>query len=77
MNPDKETPLGTSIALYVRLGRLAPARAAIARLTRLEPQNAEAWVFLTGLNEQPDPALAARALRRVRQLDPSFRLPSR
>ena len=73
LNPDRTTRLGIEASADVRLGRLAPARAVIEQLVRLEPENVQAWDVLSRLTAQQDPRRSAQAVAKVRELDPHYR----
>jgi hypothetical protein len=73
LNPDREVDILRAAALLER-GDGAGARQILTSVTRAEPQNLEAWLWLARASAG-DPKLVLAALRRVRALEP--RLPPR
>ena len=51
-------------------GRRRDAMDLLREVTRREPENADAWILLAGIAGELDPALAARATERARELNP-------
>jgi hypothetical protein len=61
--------------LHLKAGDDAGAERVLAGVVRREPENAEAWLLLSRAAARRDPALAARARQRVRELAPSVPRP--
>jgi predicted Zn-dependent protease len=70
LNPDRSLPQAVRVVLYLRVGRLDLARFDLEKLLRDEPENAEAWLLLASLSQESDPARAAQARARLRELSP-------
>lgn len=58
-------------AVLAAIGYPRRGEALALRATRLEPENIQAWSALYSATRGHDPALAARAKRKVLELDPS------
>ena len=56
--------------IFFRLGQVARARAQLESLVSDQPNSAEAWWLLSIVEARSDPAAAAIARLRARQLDP-------
>lgn len=56
--------------IFFRLGQVARARAQLESLVSDQPNSVEAWWLLSIVETRSDPAAAAIARLRVRQLDP-------
>ena len=69
LNPDRRPE---QLRGYVRLrdGDVRGAVAIFTKLTRQEAQNPEGWALLARAADRYDPALAARARSRLRELSP-------
>jgi hypothetical protein len=67
---DKTESLSFEAALEIRAGRLEVARRIYEQIVRREPDGVEAWVVLSHLSEQTDPARAAEAREQADRLDP-------
>jgi predicted Zn-dependent protease len=74
LNPDRRPDLLEAFVLY-RTGRDNEALAVLGGAVRDEPENVEAWALLARIAETADPALAARARARLRELAPPVPLP--
>jgi predicted Zn-dependent protease len=72
LNPDHRADLFEAVILG-RQGDFRGAVTAIQRVTRAEPENIEAWGLLASAAKRTDPALAARAQQRARELSPPVR----
>jgi predicted Zn-dependent protease len=72
LNPDHRADLFEAVILG-RQGDFRGAVAAIQRVTRAEPENIEAWGLLASAAKRTDPALAATAQARARELSPPVR----
>ena len=57
-------------AIFFRLGQMARSRAQLKALVSDQPNSAEAWWLLSIVEARSDPAAAAIARLRARQLDP-------
>jgi predicted Zn-dependent protease len=68
-NPDR-TPALQEAGLLARVGRQPEAIALLRELVRAEPENVSAWALLAVAAKQHDPALAAQARARARELAP-------
>jgi len=69
LNPDRRPDLYEAVVLG-RAGRTREAIAVLRRTVAAEPENLEAWALLAGAAKTEDPALAARARARQRELAP-------
>jgi tetratricopeptide repeat protein len=69
LNPDRRPDLYEAVVLG-RSGRTREAIAVLERTVAAEPENLEAWALLAGAAKTEDPALAARARARQRELAP-------
>ena len=69
LNPDRRPDLYEAVVLG-RAGRTREAIAVLRRTVAAEPQNLEAWALLARAARSEDPALAARARARQRELAP-------
>jgi Flp pilus assembly protein TadD len=69
LNPDHRPDLFEGV-LLAREGNPRGAVAALRRAVAAEPENVEAWALLASAAARLDPALAARARARVRELAP-------
>ena len=72
LNPDQRPELFEAVILG-RQGDFRGAVAALQRVTRAEPENIEAWGLLASAAKRTDPALAAEAQARARELSPPIR----
>jgi predicted Zn-dependent protease len=72
LNPDHRADLFEAVILG-RQGDFRGAVVAIQRVTHAEPENIEAWGLLASAAKRTDPALAARARQRARELSPPVR----
>ena len=72
LNPDRQLDVILG-QVEVEHGDYARARRLLRQVTRREPQNLDAWVWL-GHASAGDPAGLADALAHVRQLDPRLQL---
>jgi hypothetical protein len=72
LNPDHRADLFEAVILG-RQGDFRGAVVAIQRVTRAEPENIEAWGLLASAAKRSDPALAAEAGARARELSPPVR----
>lgn len=70
LNPDWAEPEGLRATLEIRARRERPAYDSLTEIVRREPENVQAWALLALVSRRIDPPLAARAARRVRELDP-------
>lgn len=68
LNPDRQVAIARTQILLERRHELA-ARRTITAVTRAEPQNVEAWIWLAHASGT-DPNLFRYALQRVRDLEP-------
>lgn len=73
--PDTE-PLLDEAALLVRVGQMRRARPPLEELLRREPENLQAWAVLALATRTTDPARAAQARARMRELAPDVPPPS-
>src|SRR5215210_472227 len=69
LNPDRRPDLYEAVVLG-RAGRTPEAVAVLRRAVAAEPENLEAWALLARAARTEDPALAARARARQRELAP-------
>ena len=69
LNPDRRPDLYEAVVLG-RAGRTREAIAVLRRTVAAEPENLEAWALLARAARTEDPALAARARARQRELAP-------
>ena len=69
LNPDRRPDLYEAVVLG-RAGRTREAIAVLRRAVAAEPENLEAWALLARAARTEDPALAARARARQRELAP-------
>jgi hypothetical protein len=69
LNPDRRPDLYEAVVLG-RAGRTPEAIAVLRRTVAAEPENLEAWALLARAARTEDPALAARARARQRELAP-------
>ena len=69
LNPDRRPDLYEAVVLG-RAGRGREAIAVLRRTVAAEPENLEAWALLARAARTDDPALAARARARQRELAP-------
>ena len=69
LNPDRRPDLYEAVVLG-RAGRTREAIAVLRRAVAAEPENLEAWALLARAAGSEDPALAARARARQRELAP-------
>jgi tetratricopeptide (TPR) repeat protein len=69
LNPDRRPDLYEAVVLG-RAGRSREAMAVLRRAVAAEPDNLEAWALLARAAGSEDPALAARARARQRELAP-------
>ena len=69
LNPDRRPDLYEAVVLG-RAGRTREAIALLRRTVDAEPENLEAWALLARAARTEDPALAARARARQRELAP-------
>ncbi len=69
LNPDRRPDLYEAVVLG-RAGRTGEAIAILRRTVAAEPENLEAWGLLARAARMEDPALAARARARQRELAP-------
>jgi hypothetical protein len=67
---DRTESLSFEAALEIRARRLDAARQIYEQIVRREPEGAEAWLVLSQLSAQSDPALAAKARTQADRLDP-------
>ena len=72
LNPDHRADLFEAVILG-RHGDFRGAVTAIQRVTSAEPENIEAWGLLASAAKRTDPALAAQAQKRARELSPPVR----
>jgi cytochrome c-type biogenesis protein CcmH/NrfG len=69
LNPDRRPDLYEAVVLG-RAGRTREAISVLRRTVAAEPENLEAWALLARAARSEDPALAARARARQRELAP-------
>ena len=69
LNPDRRPDLYEAVVLG-RAGRGSEAIAVLRRTVAAEPENLEAWALIARAARTEDPALAARARARQRELAP-------
>jgi Flp pilus assembly protein TadD len=69
LNPDRRPDLYEAVVLG-RAGRTKEAIAVLQRAVAAEPENLEAWALLARAAQTEQPALAARARARQRELAP-------
>jgi len=69
LNPDRRPDLYEAVVLG-RAGRTREAIGVLRRAVAAEPDNLEAWALLARAARTEDPALAARARARQRELAP-------
>ena len=69
LNPDRRPDLYEAVVLG-RAGRTREAIAVLRRTIAAEPENLEAWALLARAARTEEPALAARARARQRELAP-------
>jgi hypothetical protein len=69
LNPDRRPDLYEAVVLG-RAGRTREAIAVLRRTVAAEPENLEAWALLARAARAEEPALAARARARQRELAP-------
>jgi hypothetical protein len=69
LNPDRRPDLYEAVVLG-RAGRRSEAIAVLRRTAAAEPENLEAWALLARAARTEEPALAARARARQRELAP-------
>ena len=67
---DRTESLEFAAALEIRAGRLDAARQLYEQIVRREPEGAEAWLVLSQLSAESDPARAAYARQQADRLDP-------
>jgi predicted Zn-dependent protease len=72
LNPDHRADLFEAVILG-RQGDFRGAVVAIQRVTSAEPENIEAWGLLASAAKRTDPALAAEAAAKARELSPPVR----
>jgi predicted Zn-dependent protease len=70
LDPSKTESLSYEAALEIRAGRLDEARRLYEEIVRLEPDTPEAWVVLSKLTQESDPARSAEARAQAARLDP-------
>ena len=69
LNPDRSLLLDRGVQLATQ-GRRRAALERFTELARAEPENVNAWILIVRGAGGADPALAAGARARVRELDP-------
>lgn len=70
LNPDRAEGLAYEAVLRVRTNDLRGAVTTLEELARREPENPEAWLLLSALTRESDPARSAEAKARLDALDP-------
>ena len=70
LDPSRTESLSYAAALEIKAGRLDEARKLYEQIVRREPDSPEAWVVLSKLTQQSDPARSAQAVAQARRLDP-------
>jgi predicted Zn-dependent protease len=70
LDPSRTESLSYAAALEIRAGRLDAARKLYEQIVRREPDSPEAWVVLSKLTQESDPARSAQAVAEARRLDP-------
>lgn len=69
LNPDTSPELAEAALLSLR-GRYGESITVLEDVVRSEPENADAWTGILGAARRSDPARAAEAERRLRELKP-------
>jgi hypothetical protein len=67
---DETESLSFQAALQIRAHRLDAARQIYEQIVRREPEGAEAWLVLSQLSAESNPARAAEARAQANRLDP-------
>jgi predicted Zn-dependent protease len=70
LDPSRTESLSYAAALEIKAGRLDEARKLYEQIVRREPDSPEAWVVLSKLTQQSDPARSAQAVAQAKRLDP-------
>jgi tetratricopeptide (TPR) repeat protein len=70
LDPSRTESLSYAAALEIRAGRLDKARTLYEEIVRREPDTPEAWLVLSKLTQESDPARSAQALAQLQRLDP-------
>ena len=70
LDPSRTESLSYAAALEIKAGRLDEARKLYEQIVRREPDSPEAWVVLSKLTQQSDPARSAQAAAQAKRLDP-------